>query len=131
MFWTLIAIARLLLGGAFVAFAVRNYVVNVPRLTGLLETSRLLEKYPALALPTTPRNVVLFGIGMQFVAGLLTAVGLFPAFAGLLMIVFLVVATVLFHPAWLYTAEERAPHTVAVLMNTSLVGAFLMSLAVG
>ena len=131
MFWTLIAIARLLLGGAFVAFAVRNYVVNVPRLTGLLETSRLLQEYPPLKLPTTPRNVVLFGIAMQFVAGLLTAVGLFPALGGLLMIAFLIVATLLFHPAWLYPAEERAPHTVAVLMNTSLVGAFLMSIAVG
>ena len=131
MFWTLFAIARLLLGGAFVAFAVRNYVVNVPRLTGLLETSRLLQKYPTLKLPTTPRNVVLFGIAMQFVGGLLTAVGLFPVLGGLLMIVFLIIATVLFHPAWLYPAEERAPHTVAVQMNTSLVGAFLMSIAVG
>jgi putative oxidoreductase len=131
MFWTLIAIARLLLGGAFVAFAVRNYMVNTDRLSGLLETSRLLQKYPTLKLPTTPRNVVLAGIGMQFVGGLLTAVGLFPALGGLMMIVFLIIATVLFHPAWLYSAEERAPHTVAVLMNTSLVGAFLMSIAVG
>lgn len=131
MFWTLIAIARLLLGGAFVAFAVRNYMVNIDRLTGLLETSRLLKKYPTLKLPTTPRNIVLFGIAMQLAGGLLTAVGLFPGFAGLLMIVFLIIATVLFHPAWLYSAEERAPHTVAVLMNTSLVGAFLMSIAVG
>lgn len=131
MFWTLIAIARLLLGGAFVAFAVRNYMVNTDRLSGLLETSRLLQKYPTLKLPTTPRNVVLAGIALQFVGGLLTAIGLFPALGGLMMIIFLIVATVLFHPAWLYTAEERAPHTVAVLMNTSLVGAFLMSLAVG
>ncbi len=131
MFWTLIAIARLLLGGAFVAFAVRNYMVNIDRLTGLLETSRLLKKYPTLKLPTTPRNIVLFGIAMQLAGGLLTAVGLFPMLGGLLMIVFLIIATVLFHPAWLYSAEERAPHTVAVLMNTSLVGAFLMSLAIG
>ncbi len=131
MFWTLIAIARLLLGGAFVAFAVRNYMVNIDRLPGLLETSRLLKKYPTLKLPTTPRNIVLFGIAMQLAGGLLTAVGLFPMLGGLLMIVFLIIATVLFHPAWLYSAEERAPHTVAVLMNTSLVGAFLMSLAIG
>ena len=131
MFWTLIAIARLLLGGAFVAFAVRNYLVSVPRLTGLLETSRLLQKYPTFKLPTTPRNVVLAGIALQGVGGLLTAVGLFPALGGLLMIVFLIVATVLFHPAWLYPADERGPHTAAVLMNTSLVGAFLMSIAIG
>jgi putative oxidoreductase len=123
MFWTLIAIARLLLGGAFIAFAVRNYLINVPRLTGLLENGKF--KVPEA------RNVVLAGIAIQFVGGLLTAVGLFPALGGLIMIVFLIVATVLFHPAWLYPAEERAPHTIAVLMNTSLVGAFLMSIAVG
>lgn len=131
MFWTLIAIARLLLGGAFVAFAVRNYMVSIEKLTGLLETGRLLQKYPSLKLPTTPRNVVLAGIALQFVGGLLTAVGIFPALGGLMMIVFLIFATVLFHPAWLYAAEERAPHTIAVLMNTSLVGAFLMSIAIG
>ena len=131
MTWTLIAIARLLLGGAFVAFAVRNYMVNLDRLTGLLETSRFLAKYPTLKLPTTPRNIVLIGIGLQLVGGVLTAVSLFPGLGGFVMIVFLIIATVLFHPAWLYSAEERAPHTVAVLMNTSLVGAFLMSLAIG
>ena len=54
-----------------------------------------------------------------------------PVPSALIMIVFLVLATGLYHPAWLYQGEERAPHTVAVLMNTSLVGAFLMSMAIG
>ncbi len=54
---------RLLLGGAFVVFAIRNLLVNVPRLSGIIE-----NKVPM------PRNVVLFGIALQFVGGLLSAI---------------------------------------------------------
>lgn len=117
---TLYAIARLLLGGAFVAFAIRNFVVNVPRLTGIIE-----NKVPMA------RQVVLFGIAMQLVGGLLTAIGPWQAVGGVLMIVFLVIATLLFHPMWKYSGTERAPHTVATLMNTSLCGAFLLLIAGG
>jgi putative oxidoreductase len=117
---TLYAIARLLLGGAFVAFAIRNFVVNVPRLTGIIE-----NKVPMA------RQVVLFGIAMQLVGGLLAAIGPWQAVGGVLMIVFLVIATLLFHPMWKYSGTERAPHTVATLMNTSLCGAFLLLIAGG
>lgn len=112
---TLYALARLLLGGAFVVFAVRNYLVNVPRLTGIIE-----NKVPMA------RTVVLAGIVLQLIGGLLSAVGPWPALGAALMIVFLVVATLLFHPMWAFARADRAPHTVATLMNTSLCGAFLL-----
>lgn len=115
---TLYLVARLLLGGAFVIFAIRNLVVNVPRLTGIIE-----NKVPMA------RQIVLFGIAMQFVGGVLVAVGPWQAIGGGLMIVFLVIATVLFHPMWKYAGVDRAPHTVATLMNTSLCGAFLLMIA--
>lgn len=115
---TLHAIARLLLGGAFVVFAIRNFVVNVPRLTGIIE-----NKVP------NARLVVLAGIALQFVGGLLTAVGPWQTIGGALMIAFLIIATVLFHPMWAYARADRAPHTVATLMNTSLCGAFLLLIA--
>jgi putative oxidoreductase len=117
---TLYFIARLLLGGAFVVFAIRNLMVNVPRLTGIIE-----NKVPMA------REVVLFGIAMQFVGGVLVAVGPWQAIGGALMIVFLIIATVLFHPMWKYAQADRAPHTVATLMNTSLCGAFLLMIASG
>lgn len=117
---TLHALARLLLGGAFVVFAIRNYVVNVPRLSGIIE-SRVLNA----------RLVVLAGIALQFVGGLLSAVGPWQAIGGALMIVFLVIATLLFHPMWAHAKADRAPHTVATLMNTSLCGAFLLLIAGG
>ena len=117
---TLYFIARLLLGGAFVMFAIRNFVVNVPRLTGIIE-----NKVPMA------RNVVLAGIALQFVGGLLSAIGPWQAIGGVLMIVFLVIATLLFHPMWKFAGADRAPHTVATLMNTSLCGAFLLLVAGG
>ncbi|MGV3490357.1 MAG: DoxX family protein [Devosia sp.] len=117
---TLYAIARLLLGGAFVVFAIRHVFHNIPRLTGIIE-----GKVPMA------RQVVLFGIALQFVGGLLSAIGPWQAAGGLLMIVFLVLATVLFHPMWKYAGAERAPHTVATLMNTALCGAFLLLVAGG
>ena len=116
---TLYTIARLLLGGAFVVFAIRN-LVNVPRLSGIIE-----HKVPNAKL------VVLAGIVLQFAGGLLSAIGPWQALGGVLMIVFLVIATVLFHPMWKFTGAERAPHTVATLMNTSLCGAFLLLVAGG
>jgi putative oxidoreductase len=117
---TLYALARLLLGGAFVVFAIRHVFVNIPRLTGIIE-----NRVPMA------RNVVIFGIALQFVGGLLSAIGPWQVLGGVLMIVFLVLATVLFHPMWAYKGAERAPHTVATLMNTSLVGAFLLLVAGG
>ncbi len=123
MFWTLVAIARLLLGGAFVVFAVRNYLYNVPRLTGILETSKF--NVPE------PRNVVLAGIVLQFIGGILAAIGPFPALGGAMMIVFLVLATVLFHPVWHYKGDEQIPHLNATLINTGLVGGFLLIVATG
>lgn len=117
---TLYALARLLLGGAFVVFAIRNTLVNVPRLTGIIE-----NKVP------NARLVVLAGIVLQFIGGLLSAVGPWQALGGVLMIIFLVIATLLFHPMWKYSGADRAPHTVATLMNTSLCGAFLLLVAGG
>jgi putative oxidoreductase len=121
----LVAVAELLLGGAFVIFGIRNWLVNVPRLTGILEA----KQFPQ------PANVVRLGIVMQTVGGALTVLGIFIPLAavlgGLVMIVFLVIATVLFHPMWQFSGTDRMPHTVATLMNSALCGAFLLVIAQG
>ncbi len=115
---TLFLLARLLLGGAFVIFAYRNLTMNVARLTGLIA-----EKVPMA------REVVLIGIALQFVGGLLVAVGPWAPIGASMLIVFLVLATVLFHPMWAYQGEERGPHTFATIMNSCLCGAFLLVMA--
>lgn len=122
---TIFVLAHLLLGGAFVFFGIRNWRFNVTRLGGILAG----KNFPQ------PQNVVRLGIGLQTLGGVLTLVGIFVPAAGvaggLVMIVFLVLATVLFHPAWQFSGTERMPHTAAVLMNSALCGAFLLVIARG
>lgn len=121
----LVVLAHVLLGGAFVIFGIRNWRFNVARLSGILETKRFPQ----------PQNVVRFGIALQALGGLLTLLAIFVPAAGVaggaIMIVFLVLATVLFHPMWQFAGEARMPHTAATLMNSSLCGAFLLVIARG
>ena len=63
--------------------------------------------------------------------GLLTAIGPWPWLGGLLLVVFIVLATLLFHPFWEHSGDERKSHVQSVIMNTGLLGAFLMVVAMG
>lgn len=118
----LFTLAHLLLGGAFVVFGLRN-IKNIPRLTGVLAQRKI----------TQPENAARFGVGLQIAGGALTALAPFVGFFGVLgavaMIVFLVLATTLFHPVWEYSGDEQIPHMNATIMNSSLAGAFLLVLA--
>lgn len=124
MTYLLIVIAHLLMGGAFVVFGARN-IKAVPGLAKALDG----RKVPM------PLNAARLGVGLQLVGGVLVFLAPFVPFAGvlggLLLIVFLVLATLLFHPAWEYRGEEQKPHINALVMNTCLVGAFLLVLAYG
>ena len=115
----LVIVSRLLMGVMFVLFAIRN-IGNIPRFIGILEGHNI----------PLPRPVIIVGIALQFLGGLLTAVGPFPAVGATLMIVFLGLATVLFHPMWRYSGADRYPHTTATLINTALCGGFLLLIAV-
>lgn len=121
----LVVLAHVLLGGAFVIFGIRNWRFNLPRLSGILSG----KNFPQA------QSVVRFGIGLQSLGGLLTLLAIFVPVAGVaggaIMIVFLVLATVLFHPMWQFSGTERMPHTAATLMNSSLCGAFLLVIARG
>jgi len=112
--------ARLLLGGAFLVFGLRN-IKAIPKLAGALAAKRL----------PLPQVCAAIGVGLQIVGGLLTAVGPWAWLGGLMLVVFIVFATVLFHPFWLYSGDERKPHVQATIMNTGLLGAFLMVVATG
>lgn len=117
---TLILLARLLLGGAFLVFGVRN-IPNIGGLTAALT---------ARGLPL-PRIAAIIGVALQIVGGALTAIGPFAAWGGAGLIVFVVLATVLFHNFWDYEGADRAGHVTATIMNTGLAGAFLLVTAVG
>lgn len=119
---TLIILAHLLLGGAFVVFGIRN-IKNLPGLASAL-TGRKIPQ---------PETAARIGVGLQIVGGVLTVLSPFVPFLGVLgglaMIVFLVLATVLFHPFWEYSGDEQTPHLNAFIMNSGLTGAFLLVIA--
>ncbi len=121
----IVMLAHVLLGGAFVIFGIRNWRFNVPRLSGILSGKSVPQA----------QNIVRLGIALQTLGGLLTLAAIFLPAAGIaggaIMIVFLVLATVLFHPMWQFTGEARMPHTAATLLNSALCGAFLLVIASG
>ena len=124
MAYLLIVLAHLLMGGAFVVFGARN-IKAIPGLAKALEAKKVMQ-------PTTAART---GVGLQLVGGALVFIAPFVPFAGVLgglaLIVFLVLATVLFHPVWEYEDEARGPHVNATIMNTCLTGAFLLVIAYG
>jgi putative oxidoreductase len=116
----LVLLARLLLGGAFIVFGIRN-LGNIPKLTAGM-TARNVPM-PALCSR--------IGVGLQLASGVLTAFGpgIFGVLGGLGGIVFVYVAAFIFHAPWVYPAAERYPHYTAWIMNTALAGAFLFVIA--
>jgi putative oxidoreductase len=115
---TLVPLARLLLGGAFLVFGIRN-ISNIAGLTAGLT---------ARGMPL-PRLSAIIGVALQIVGGVLTAVGPFGVIGGLALILFLAFATVLFHNFWDYSGPDRVTHFNATIMNAGLAGAFLFPIA--
>lgn len=119
---SLFFLAHLLLGGAFVVFGIRN-IKAIPGLASFLAGKKVAQ----------PETAAKFGVGLQIVGGTLTVLAPFVSFAGVLgglaLIVFLVLATLLFHPFWTFSGEEQKPHVQAFIMNSGLTGAFLLVIA--
>jgi putative oxidoreductase len=113
---TIFIVGRIVLGGAFVVFGIRNLLANVERLSGVLAKKNI----------PMPREWILAGIGIQIVGGLAVATGIFAAWGAAALIAFLYLAVFWFHDFWSYPAAERYPHVTAWIMNTALAGAFLM-----
>ncbi|HEV2516501.1 MAG TPA: DoxX family protein [Devosia sp.] len=124
MFSTLIFLAHLLLGGAFVVFGIRN-IKAIPGLASFLAGRKVIQ----------PETAARFGVALQIVGGALVVLAPFVPFAGVLgglaLILFLVLATLLFHPFWEFSGEEQKPHVQSFIMNSGLTGAFLLVIAYG
>jgi putative oxidoreductase len=106
---------QILLGGFFIVAAIRN-VLNWTKLQGLMKTGPL----PA------PEAVAAIGIAMQAVGGVSVTFGLWPVAGSAILIVFLILASVMFHPFWKYEGDARAGHLYPCLANTAIAGGLLM-----
>lgn len=111
----LFSAGRVLLGGAFLFAGLRN-TSSMPVLAGLMA---------ARGVPLA-KLAVAIGVGIEIVAGALLVLGLWPAAAAAALILFLVVATPIFHNFWDHTGLERANHINGTVINVALAGSFLM-----
>lgn len=112
-------IARILMGAPFVVAGIRNFR-NLDRLVGLMEG----RKVP------NARIATIIGVTVQLVSAVLIVIGVFTPWAALGEAIFLAAATLIVHPYWAFPKEERFPHINACIVNTSMVGGFLMLFAV-
>lgn len=112
-------IARVLMGAPFVVAGIRNFR-NLDRLVGLMEG----RKVP------NARIATIAGVTVQLVSGLLIVIGVLTPWAALGEAIFLAAATLIVHPYWTFSKDEQFVHINACIVNTSLVGAFLMLFAI-
>jgi putative oxidoreductase len=108
---------RVLLGGAF-AFAGARNIFNAPFLANMMAERGVPGATAALYL----------GIALQLAAGILFALGILVPYAAAALIVFLVVATWIFHNFWDHQGSDRAARVNGVISNVALIGSFLMAL---
>lgn len=109
---------RLLLGGAFVFAGLRN-IQNRALVTNLMS---------ARGVPLAG-TVLWLGIVVQIVAGALVIAGMWTAWAAVALILFLIVATPMFHNFWDHQGPDRAAKINGVVGNVALLGGFLVLLA--
>ena len=73
-----------------------------------------------------PPPIVALGFGMQLTGGLSLVFGLWPIYGAALLIVFLVLATAMYHNLFLFAGKERDPHLYLVLVNITIAAGLLM-----
>ena len=115
---TLLFLGRLLLGGAFVFAGLRN-IQNAAFLTGLMA---------ARGVPQA-RLALWAGIVLQIIAGALVMAGLWTAIACAVLVLFLIVATPMFHNFWDHQGPDRAARINGFVGNVALSGGFLTLIA--
>ena len=108
-------VGQILLGGFFVIAAIRN-IMNWQRVRVAMATGPL----------PNPEMVGIVGITMQAVGGVSVLLNLWPAIGAAIAILFLILASTMFHPFWKYQGDERATHLYPCLANAAMAGGMLM-----
>jgi putative oxidoreductase len=111
----LILIGRIVFGAFFLIAGIRNAI-------NFGERKAMKTNYGW----TLPAPLAAIGIAIQLLGGLSVLLGLWTVAGALALIVFLIPATALFHNFLLFKGKERDPHLYLTLVNTTLVGGFLL-----
>ncbi|MFD2058540.1 DoxX family protein [Mesorhizobium calcicola] len=114
----MLVLGRLLLGAAFIFAGLRN-IQNATFLTQLIAARGVPQARLALSA----------GIVLQIIAGALVIAGVWTAIACAVLLLFLVVATPMFHNFWDHRGPERASRINGFVGNVALGGGFLTLIA--
>jgi putative oxidoreductase len=109
-------IGRLVFGGFFLVAAFRNFGNFSDRVANARTSYGTLLPAPLVAI----------GFAMQAVGGVSLVFSLWPVWGSLLLILFLVMATALYHNPLMYAGKERDPHLYLTLVNITLAAGLLM-----
>lgn len=113
----LIAIGRVVFGLFFVIAGLRNFIGFSSRIPSTTNYGFAL-----------PPPIVALGFAMQLAGGLSLVFDLFTPWGAALLVLFLVLATALYHNLFLFRGKERDPHLYLVLVNITLAAGLLMIL---
>ena len=115
----LMIIGRVIFGGFFLIAGIRNFAHFGERRVTAVTNYGWVMPAPLLAV----------GFAMQLLGGLSLITGLWPITGCIVLIVFLVVATSLYHNLFMFQGKERDPHLYLTLVNITLCGGLLMVIA--
>lgn len=115
---TLMIAGRVIFGAFFLVAGIRNTLHFSQRMAAPTNYGWLL-----------PAPLVAIGIAMQFAGGLSLVLGLWVVAGSLLLILFLVVATALYHNLFVFKGTARDPHLYLTLVNITLAGGLLLIVA--
>jgi putative oxidoreductase len=111
----LILIGRIILGLFFVIAGIRNFL-------RFGERKSMATNYGW----KLPAPVTALGFASQLLGGLSVAFGIYPIWGAVILILFLICATTLFHNAMMFEGEARQPHIYFTLVNITLCAYCLM-----
>lgn len=113
----LMLVGRVILGLFFIIAGIRNF-----------------QRFSDRASPETnygwklPTPLTALGFATQLVGGVSVTFGILTIWGAALLIVFLIIATALFHNFLMFRGEERQPHIYFTLVNCALVGYCLLAI---
>lgn len=116
----LMLLGRILLGGIFV-------VSGYGKLMGLAAFAASLEKHGV------PFASILAPVGasVEFFGGLVIVLGIDVRYVALLMVAFVIVATLISHRFWEVQGAARAAQTINFSKNVAIIGGFVLLYAAG
>lgn len=116
----LLLLGRILLGAIFV-------MSGWSKLMGLSGFAAMLQKNGVPA----PQVMAVVGAVVEFAGGLAVILGLWTRYVALLMVAFVVAATLISHRFWEFEGAARAMQQTQFMKNAAIIGGFLVLAVAG